>query len=37
MGEENLARAIVAEKYENLRVFRCTRNLCTKVFGKSDH
>jgi len=34
MGEENLARAINAEKYENLRFLRCSKSFCVSLFRR---
>jgi len=32
MGEENLARVLNAEKYENMRLIRCVKSFCVKLF-----
>lgn len=32
MVEENLARVMNAEKYENLKFIRCAKSFCVRLF-----
>jgi hypothetical protein len=34
MVQENLARTLSAEKHENLRLIRCAKSFCVRLFRR---